>query len=277
LDQDLEPLSESSARSRCGLRMIRLFTSHYPEKCATRLGDLQACMKCNIGNSALDFVCLLLEGVETPYPTEHRLQVRAIFSRPTYQDFFDWANELCTSPDDVTLIANSDVFFDKSILALAETLKSNQCVALSRWDLQPNAPAQLFDRSDSQDVWVFKGPIRPVFGDFLVGVPRCDNRILHELRKVGYEVINPAFSVRAYHLHFGERAEYPKIIDGPHVAPPYEYLWPHNLMSLLPTLWYRLRHPESKLGWRIDWRRLQRTLPWRSINRLKRLLMSNER
>jgi hypothetical protein len=66
--------------------MLRLFTSHDPEKCATRLGDLQACLKCNIGNSVVDLVCLLLEGVETPCPTEVRLQVRAISNGPRYQD-----------------------------------------------------------------------------------------------------------------------------------------------------------------------------------------------
>ena len=250
--------------------MIRLFTSHYPEKCATRLGDLQACLKCNIGNSVVDFVCLLLEGVEMPCPSEDRLQVRAISSRPTYQDFFNWANSQITTTDNVSIIANSDIYFDDSLLALANSLKPHQCAALSRWDVQADQSLRLFDRNDSQDAWVFRGKIRPMNADFCVGIPRCDNRILYELRAAGYEVINPAFSVRACHLHIGERGEYPAEINGPHVDPPYAYLWPHNLASFPVSLLHNLRNPKANLGWRIDWRKLQRTLPWRLFNKIKR-------
>ena len=257
--------------------MIRLFTSHYPEKCASRLGDLRTCLNRNLANPVVDAVCLLLEGVEMPCPEEARLQVRVVSDRPKYQDFFDWANELCSSADDAVVIANSDIYLDQSIRALVQTLKANQCAALARWDVTANNSVSLFDRNDSQDVWVFKGKIRPVVSNYLMGVPRCDNRLLYELRAAGYEVINPAFSVRAHHLHNGERGEYPGEIQGLHVDPPYNYLWPHNLRSLPATSLHNLRYPDSKLGWRIDWRKLQRTLPWRAADKLRRLVARSER
>jgi len=150
-------------------------------------------------------------------------------------------------------------------------MRRNQSAALARWEIAPENLTHLLDRNDSQDAWIFKGRIRSVVSDYLMGVPRCDNRLLHELRRAGYEVINPAFSVRAHHLHHGERGEYPGEIQGLHVDPPYAYLWPHNLLSLPATLWHRFCHPESKLGWRIDWRKLQRSLPWRAVKRLRKL------
>ena len=250
--------------------MILLFTSLYHEKSETRRKELLACLERNLGNPRIDFVCLLLEGIDTPYPDHEKLKVRSISRRPRYQDFFDWANELIASPNDVTIVANSDIYMEVSVSAFESELQPEACATLARWDVQPDGSARLFDRNDSQDVWAFKGRIRPVVSDYLMGVPRCDNRLLYELRRAGYEVINPAFSVRAYHLHAGERPEYPEQINGPHVEGPYEYLWPHNLMNLPARMLHNIRHPDTKLGWRIDWRKLQRTLPWRVFNKIKR-------
>ena len=257
--------------------MIRLFTSCYPEKDPARRAELTYSLEKNLSSSTLDAVYVFLEGIETAWSISPRLNAMPILHRPRYSDFFGWANELRGSDDDVAIIANSDIFFDSSLTILAERLKPNQCVALSRWDLHSDGHSKLFDRNDSQDVWVFKGRIRPVVADFCVGIPRCDNRILHELRAVGYEVINPAFSVRAFHLHEGERAEYSAQIEGLHVDPPYAYLWPHNLYSLPATVIHRLCHPDSTLGWRFDWRKLQRTVLCRVWKKVKRQLTVSSR
>ncbi|HBJ38091.1 MAG TPA: hypothetical protein DDZ51_25705 [Planctomycetaceae bacterium] len=257
--------------------MIRLFTSLYPEKSETRRNELLTCLERNLANPAIGLVCLFLEGVESSFPFHEKLKVRSISHRPMYQDFFDWANELVQLNTDTSIITNSDIYFDHSIIAIAKSMSMGQCAALSRWNLGGDGSFQIFDRNDSQDVWVFKGKIRPVVSDYLMGVPRCDNRLLHELRRAGYEVSNPAFSVRAFHLHAGERTEYPENIDGPHVEGPYEYFWPHNLMSLPATVLHNMRHPDAKLGWRIDWRKLQRTLSWRVFNKVKLLVARNER
>jgi hypothetical protein len=119
---------------------------------------------------------------------------------------------------------------------------------------------------------VFKGPLRDVQADFPVGVPRCDNRFLYELKRAGYEVINPAFSIRAYHLHAGVRGEYQGENLAQFVDPPYAYLWPHNLWSLPRTLWHNLRHPQARIGWRLDRRRIARSLPLRAARKLLGLL-----
>ena len=252
--------------------MIRIFSSNYPEKNQIRRSELLTCFQKNVDLGCIDADCLLVENDGFPLPHHQKLKTRSIAPRPTYEDFFRWANELVESPLDISIIANSDIYFDTTLLALANSLKPHQCAALSRWDVQADQSLRLFDRNDSQDAWIFRGKIRPMNAGFCVGIPRCDNRILYELRAAGYDVINPAFSVRACHFHMGERGEYPVEINGPHAAPPYAYLWPHNLMSLPLTLWHRWRHPEAKLGWRFDWRKLQRTLPWRVWKRLSRQL-----
>ncbi len=257
--------------------MIRLFTSCYAEQKPERIAELSQSLQRNLALPAVDKVSVFLEGVETAWVNSSKLICQSISRRPTYADFFQSANNLVTSDDDLSIVANSDIFFDCSLAAFGERLKLNQCAALSRWDVQPDGTSLLFDRNDSQDAWIFRGKIRPMNADFCVGIPRCDNRILYELRAAGYEVINPAFSVRAHHLHHGERGEYPGEIQGLHVDPPYNYLWPHNLRSLPATSLHNLRYPDSKLGWRIDWRKLQRTLPWRAADKLRRLVARSER
>lgn len=252
--------------------MIRLYISFYPERNPLRMQEILKCLEHNLETPEIDAVCILLEGTESPFPDHPKVKTRHIGHRPQYKDFFDWANELVQSNTDTTIVANSDIWFDASIAALARVLKPDQCAALARWDIQPDGSSRLYDRRDSQDVWVFRGRLRPVTADFYVGIPRCDNRILYELRSAGYDVINPAFSVRTYHLHSGERAEYPEIIDGLHVPGPYELLWPHNLMTLPATALFRLRHPEARLGWKLDRRKLRGTLPGRVFGQLKRLL-----
>ncbi len=249
---------------------VRLFVSIYPEQSAQRRLELQACLEKNQESQLFDNVCLLVEGAAELTVSTNRVERRRFSERPTYRDYFQWANECLSSDDDYSVIANSDLYFDDTLLPLVRCLKLGQCAALSRWDVQADGSARLFDRNDSQDVWIFKGKIRPVVSDYLMGVPRCDNRLLYELRRAGYEVINPSFSVRAFHRHAGERMEYPGQIEGPYVEGPYEYLWPHNLMSLPQTFLHNRQNPDSKLGWRIDWRRLQRTLPWRVFNKIKR-------
>lgn len=267
MNSQLNAASDDRVRSR----MIRLFTSMYPEKSEIRHKELLSCLERNLANPAIDSVCLFLEGAEVTYQDHDKLRMRSISHRPTYQDFFDWANELIGSPNDITIVANSDIYMGISVGAFESALQPEICAALARWDLRPDGSAQLFNRNDSQDVWVFKGRIRPVVSDYLIGVPRCDNRMLHELQQAGYEVINPAFSVRAVHLHLGQREEYPAEIKGAFVEPPYAYLWPHNLRSLPATILHRLRYPDHKLGWRMDWRKLQHTLPIRILRKVKSL------
>lgn len=248
--------------------MIRLFSSQYPEANPIRAAELQTCLNTNLAIHYIDEVVLLLEQACVAPPSHVKLRTRRNDARPTYNKFLRWAQELLPSKSDLTIIANSDIYFDENLAALAEALKPGQCAALSRWDIQPDGSATLFDRNDSQDAWVFKGPLRDVLADFPVGTPRCDNRFLYELQRAGYQVINPAFSIRAYHLHAGQRAEYQSEKREHFVDPPYAYLWPHNLFSLPRTLWHNLKSPGARIGWRLDRRRIARSLPIRAWRKL---------
>ena len=252
--------------------MIRLFTTIYSEKNSQRRSEYQRCFEQNIACEFINEICVLSEGGGDILSVSEKIKIKHVEGRPTYQRYFEWISELAAD-DDVSLIANTDIFFDGQ-LALFEswTIPKDCALALARWDIGNMDEPILLNRNDSQDVWVFRGPVKPLEGEFQVGVPRCDNRVLYELKKAGYKVINPAFSIRTYHVHEGERQEYKNENLAHFVEPPYAYLWPHNLWSLPRTLWHNLRHPNARLLWQLDRRKLNNSFPMRVLRKIMAVL-----
>ncbi|GHB92032.1 hypothetical protein [Cerasicoccus arenae] len=244
--------------------MIRLFTTWYPCADPNRHGEMSLALENNLKNPALGQVCILREG-QADLPSSEKLQVRDIASRPNFTDFFVWIKER-QGPDDIALIANTDIWFDQSIVLAEQFLKSNQCWALARWDCRKSGSV-LFDRNDSQDAWAFRGELRDISGDFLLGAPRCDNRLLYELQAANYETLNPAFSVTCHHQHNEEPREYAETNQQGFVDAPYRYLWPHNLLPAWQTPWHNLRS-SHKVRWQIDPRKISHSLPVRAWRRL---------
>jgi len=249
--------------------VIRIFTTSYEDPRPQRRSEYLACLDANLRNDAIGEVCVIAEGLESSLPKSPRLRVRYAESRPAYDDFRSWINEI-VKDDDISVIANSDIHFDESLRIAARMLRQDECYALARWH-----HGRLSDRNDSQDAWVFRGKIRPVRGDYPLGVPRCDNRFLRELRDAGYEVQNPSFAIRANHLHAGDPRHYDVATSGAWVAPPYGYLWPHNLFSLPRTLWHNATHPEERIRWSVDRRAAVLLLGRRVSRRLRRMLASS--
>jgi hypothetical protein len=245
--------------------MVRLFTTFYREPRRERLAEYVECLNHNLACRAIDEVCVLVEGPEDILPASGKLHTRQAPQRPVYDDFFRWIDE-AAGEDDISVIANADIWFDGSLAVASRALRVRDCFAMARWE-----GSRLFDRNDSQDCWIFRGRVNGARGDFPIGVPRCDNRLLYELQTAGYRVSNPAFSIRARHLHSGERGEYTHEGLVNFVAEPYRYLWPHNLWSLPRTLLHNALHPAEQIGWRLDRRRVERMLPFRAIGRIRRL------
>ena len=80
-------------------------------------------------------------------------------------------------------------------------MKPNQVFCLCRWDLKNDGQLKFGARPDSQDSWLIKGPVKNVNGDFCLGFVGCDNRIMYEFKKSGYEVSNPGKSIKSIHVH----------------------------------------------------------------------------
>src|ERR1035437_1076490 len=138
-------------------------------------------------------------------------------NRHTYNDIFEYINTK-SGPDDINIIANSDIYFLDADIALMQNIKPDECYALTRYDVQADGSAIFLNRVDSQDCWVFKGPIKAIKADWFLGRPGCDNRLAFELQQAGYQVLNPSLTIKSYHIHLSQVKSYNK--TPMHVVPP---------------------------------------------------------
>jgi len=187
--------------------MFNLFINYYKEKSPVRQKEIDFCLTQNILNSKINTIIFNYQ------------------DRLNYGFYFYKANKI-TSPNDINIIVNSDIYLDETIV-LAENIKPNECYALSRWDLKPNGTSVFFNRQDSQDAWIFKGHMNTnLKAEFPLGLCGSDNRLAYELNSVGYKMSNPSLSIRVHHSHSSNIRNY-VMNDKRYVVPgPYLQITP---------------------------------------------------
>lgn len=206
-----------------------LFTTYYQPNCQKRKAEYDFCIKKN-KSASFDNIYLFVEEKDKEAASQFGVKLVVTKSRPTFKDYFEYmlANTFTNS---INVLANSDIFFlnmfqiDQNIQRLK---KGESCFALSRHEYQPGRRSYLFDRSDSQDTWVFNGNQgleKLKFLDYSMGIPGCDNRLAYELNAAGFRVLNPSKTIHSYHMHNVQIRTY---IDEHtlSVPPPYHYIAP---------------------------------------------------
>lgn len=184
-----------------------LFTTYYKAKTEERQEEYDFCVN---KNKVADFdrIYLFVENDEDAKVAYEKFGVEIVNlrRRPTFRDFFDFF-EAEEFSDSINIVANADIFFvnmqqiDRNIHRLQ---RGKSCFALSRHDFHLNRPSHLFDRPDTQDTWVFNGnenisQIKDVH--YYMGLAGCDNRLAHELKVAGFEVLNPSRTIQTFHFH----------------------------------------------------------------------------
>ncbi|MES2395662.1 MAG: hypothetical protein V4549_06650 [Bacteroidota bacterium] len=207
--------------------MKNLFISYYESKNPDRNTEIKKAIKFNLESGWVDRIFLLIDpGVKNPFHgqcTEIKLK-----QKPTFKIFFSAVNEV-TNKDDLNIITNSDIIIDETIEVAEKRITPSQCYALSRWEMNPDMTCQAKQvqvYGDSQDAWIFKGHIsnsEKMWLDFPMGKMGCDNRIAHEIKQGGYDVLNPAKSIKTWHLHTVDFREYDNQVRNEQtvVQPPY--------------------------------------------------------
>lgn len=185
----------------------RLFYNYYIDPDPKRDTELVECQQRNI----------LCFGTSTIF----------IKDRPTFADIIARANEM-QAGDDISIIANSDIYFESSSIPFIERMQPDEAYALGRWDVQRDDTSILCDRPDTMDAWIFRGPIRKMNGSFTGGIRGADNRLCWEMANAGYRVSNPCRTIKAHHLHLTGIRRYRHEMKF-HVPPPYLTLHPCSL------------------------------------------------
>jgi hypothetical protein len=196
--------------------MINLFINHYQCGDKKRQIELDYCKESNENNPLIDRI------INFP-------------NRITYNNFF---TETKNYPNDVNILANTDIYFNHT-LENVNQIKSNECYAITRSELEGDEVVT-FDQKHtynkeaqarhSQDVWVFRGYVQNVYGNFNLGIPGCDNRIAYEISRA-YKVINPCYEIQCIHKHEEKTRSYNLPQGVTVVGMPYKFVEPNGVID----------------------------------------------
>lgn len=196
---------------------IVVFTPYFKARTEERQAELDECVRRNAACEEIDEVVLLIDDGHTPPVVSPKVKRVDIQTRPTYQDWL----RLSYGRDEpiVTLLANTDIYFDDSATELRKFLVGpEKFLALTRFEKEGEEYFPHPNPHWSQDVWGFytANAMHPALFkslDIPLGVPRCDNKIAYLFALHGWEVFNPLGRVRTVHLHETQQRNYDKKAD----------------------------------------------------------------
>jgi hypothetical protein len=199
--------------------MIRLYINLFNCVESQRAKEFDYVLKKNLENKWIDEVVIFISKLDVfilPESSKIKTVITDNLYRPTYSDFVDEANKRITCKNDITIIANSDCYFDDSIQELLKYDLRYHCVALSRWEEKLDGYINLECPVNSQDAWMFQGRIRPISNcDYSLGIYGCDNRFAWQCTRAGYLNINPCHTIIMRHYHFSSYRNSGITINGP--------------------------------------------------------------
>lgn len=208
--QYVKTLPERSAASK---RSLHLFMPFYTPRDSSRNDELLYCLDLNLACGEFADITLLVDD-DTPLPRpDPRLRLIRMDRRPSYLDWVLEARARC--PDQIAILANSDIYFDHSIAQLRDIFAAdpNTFIALSRFEKSGDTLTPHPNPHWSQDTWAFcpislkdeqidlKAKTPDALFDVPLGVPRCDNKIAYVFSIQGYTVRNPFPFVTSVHVH----------------------------------------------------------------------------
>ena len=214
---------------------VNLITQFYIDKNEERQKEIVKTLHLNGHNNSIHKIYLLNERIYTDSElgiVSDKIVQIILNHRVTFKDIFQVIENI--SLKGYIVIANSDIFFDKTLDRLKQyDLKNKNILTLCRYEYSNNKSLKqlkLFDngRPDSQDVWIFhsdnniKQEHRKIF-DFMMGKPGCDNKLIYLFTILGYMCYNEPNIIKSYHYHIVQVRNYNQ---SEIVSDPYSLLYP---------------------------------------------------
>lgn len=212
---------------------IILFTQFYIDKNKKRLSEMVKCLQLNIDNELINKIYLVNERIYTDNEmhianNSNKSKIEQINHGTClkYNDIFNIIDN--KNINGYVIIANSDIFFDKSLLSLYKSglEKNKKIYSQLRFEYtNPNLDkCPVFgSQEDSHDTWIFHSNFnieksnRKIF-NFQLDIPGCDNHIIYLFMILGYAVHNEPFLIKSYHNHTTPVSNYTnstKILEKP--------------------------------------------------------------
>ncbi len=199
---------------------IIVITQFYIDTSVYRYDEIKYCLLQNIKNPQISAVVLLNEREYTPIELGlNEKQMRKVIqivigTRLYFRDAFTYIREQRYSG--YFIIANSDIFFDTSLVKLrySDLSTSRKMMAQLRFEFKPGNTEQIFGpRYDSQDSWIFhtNNEVSDEFLrglNFTLGKPACDNKFAYLLTLDNFEIVNDPKCIKTLHYHTSQIRNY---------------------------------------------------------------------
>lgn len=199
-----------------------------------RLEELKTVLNINLMNCMINKICILYErntGSLDYLSNHNKIDLIILKKRPTFNDYFNISNEKYQG--DICMVANSDVFFNTDLYKIKniqkyledrnkilwhsenEEIFKNCIFTLTRYNIINlekskhdiffiNKTYQIdYDymrNHASQDVWIFKSPIKLLNTDIMIGTFTSDSFLNAQIINMGYNYYNISNILKCFHL-----------------------------------------------------------------------------
>ena len=196
---------------------MNLITSYYLCDDLDRQKEINTCLQKNVDNKLIENIYLLNDKTYNLDFLTNNTKIKQFEiienGKLLFKDAIEFINSYCYK--DNVILSNSDIYFDNTLELLKNEDFNNKMFCLLRYNVLIDGTKDIFrhfgePRSDSQDCWIFKSPLRINTNDlnFSFGTLGCDNMFASILYDHGYELYNPSYDIITYHLHNIEERNY---------------------------------------------------------------------
>ena len=208
---------------------IYLITQFYLGKSKERTKELKDTFEHNLKNPDIDRIYLFIEkdyDYLEKFKTNRKLKiVKTYGKRLSFRVAFEYCNRIYKNKrkDIIFMVANSDMYFDKTLKKLYDYDFNKKILALSRINIVKDENGKdkweygaYGSTADTQDTWIWKNKITIKNIDkqyenrnngIILGVGGCDNRIISIFQRSGYTVENKCKFLNTFHNHASQERE----------------------------------------------------------------------
>lgn len=195
------------------MKLNLVLNTFSPKNDKDRLDELKFCLEENLKNNHISKIYILHEDdnhyVNNDQQKNPKLTLLKQQGRKTFGELFDFCKDQCKGP---TIISNSDVYFNESLLTLnniSAEIDRGLILAQHRYNLTKKGkiiyeqtPSKTNEFSGSADAWIFNPeiPIPPDHLNFLPGTSYCDQHLAMKFFMLNRPVI-AARDIQCIHVH----------------------------------------------------------------------------
>ena len=180
--------------------------------------EIKKALSLNIANEDITHIYLFTEQNYEYLINLEKVSQIIIGKRATFRDVINHAViEFSSQFNEIIIISNNDISIKSNQIDILKyfEIDINVCLALSRYD-----NGKFSHRPDSQDTWIFKGPIKIPANflqnfDFYFGLNGSDNRLAYLLKQSGFKLINTPEIITIHH-HKSIKRPIKETVAGPY-------------------------------------------------------------